>query len=422
MVKTSILRLVGSTAPRAEISSIKDTLMELLREGARRMLTSAVEAEVQSYVAAYGQERDAHGLCLVVRNGYMPERILQTGIGPLHIRQPRVNDRRIDDFGRRYRFHSSILPAYLRKTRDLEELIPWLYLRGISTGDFSQALQALIGPAAKGFSANTVLRLCETWQQEFCDWESRSLKEKRYVYFWADGVYFNVRLGDGDRQCVLVVIGVTKDGKKELVAMTDGIRESKISWKILLESLKSRGLEIAPELAVGDGSLGFWSALAEVFPTTKIQRCWVHKTANVLDKLPKSLQEDAKKMLHNIWMAPTRDEAYCMFESFVETFEDKYPKAVDCLCKDKDELLAFYDFPAEHWRHIRTTNPIESSFATVRLRTYRQKGPGSAKAGIAMAFRLMLCAEKRWKVLNGVVRLSEVVQQIKFIDGIRKAA
>lgn len=224
------------------------------------------------------------------------------------------------------------------------------------------------------------------------------------------------------RQCVLVVMGVTKDGKKELVAMSDGMRESKISWKSLLEDLKRRGIVIAPELAIGDGALGFWSALADVFPTTKIQRCWVHKTANVLDKLPKSLQTDAKKMIHNIWMASTREEANSMFESFVETFEDKYPKAVNCLCKDKDELRAFYDFPAEHWRHIRTTNPIESTFATVRLRTYRQKGPGSAKAGLAMAFKLMLCAQKKWKVINGIVMLSDVVQKVKFIDGIKKAA
>jgi transposase-like protein len=386
------------------------------------MLATAIETEVNEYCERFKSELDENGHRLVVRNGYMKERTIRTGLGEIELRKPRVNDRRVDAFGNRCRFESSIVPPYLRKTKTVEEMVPWLYLRGISTGDFQQALQGLFGPDVKGFSANTVQRLCEVWQQEFATWESRDLSDKRYVYLWADGVYFKVRLGDGEKQCVLVVIGVLEDGTKELVAMTDGVRESKASWKSLLLDIKTRGLEIAPKLAIGDGALGFWGAINEVYPTTLHQRCWVHKTVNILDKLPKSKQPDAKRDLHEIYMAESRDKAEKAFNEFITSYQAKYPKAVECLSKDRDELLAFYDFPAEHWMSIRTTNPIESTFATVRLRTYRTKGPGSARAGLAMAFKLMECAQKRWRKLNGSALVLEVAEGVEFEDGIKKAA
>jgi transposase-like protein len=300
-------------------------------------------------------------------------------------------------------------------------LIPWLYLKGISTGDFSEALVALLGPEAPGLSASTVVRLKEVWLRDYEAWRKRSLADKRYVYLWVDGIHFNVRLDEG-RQCILVVMGATPEGRKELVAVQDGLRESEQSWRELLLDLKSRGLREAPKLAVGDGALGFWAALRKVFGETHEQRCWVHKTANVLNYLPKGKQGKAKGMLHDIWMAETKTEAQRAFDLLIETYHAKYPKATECLAKDRDVLLTFYDFPAEHWKHIRTTNPIESTFATVRLRTRRTKGCGSRAATLTMVFRLMQCAEQHWRALNGSLLLDDVIRGVQFVDGLRKNA
>jgi transposase-like protein len=308
----------------------------------------------------------------------------------------------------------------LRKTKNIEELIPWLYLKGISTGGFSEALAALVGPEAKGLSANTITRLKAVWEKEYEEWSHRSLEGKHYVYLWVDGVHFNIRLEE-DRQCILVVLGATADGKKELIAVADGYRESEQSWKALLLDVKSRGLKVDPKLAIGDGALGFWKALPQIYPTTREQRCWVHKTANVLDKLPKRLQPEAKEKIHEIWMASTRAAAEKAFDLFLKTYEAKYPKAMQCLAKDREKLLEFYNFPAEHWSHLRTTNPIESTFATVRLRTTRTKGSGTRTACLTMVFKLMQSASKRWRTLNGAKLLPEVIAGITFTDGIKFA-
>ena len=401
-----------------------DVLNEILRQGARKMLGAAIENEVGEYVAAHADQRDDTGRRLVARNGHLPQRSIQTGLGAIEVRRPRVNDRRTDREGHRLRFTSKILPPYLRRTKSIDELIPWLYLRGISTGDFSQALEALLGPQAKGLSPTNIVRLKDSWQQEWKAWSQRSLAGKRYVYFWADGVYFNIRLADegNQRQCILVLMGATADGTKELIAISEGYRESEQSWKELLLDVKARGLASAPKLAVADGALGFWAALPKVFSTTREQRCWVHKTANVLNKLPKHVQPKAKAMLHEIWMAETKAEADKAFDRFVATFEAKYPKASECLAKDRRELLAFYDFPAEHWMHIRTTNPIESTFATVRLRTHRTKGSGSRTACLTMVFKLTQCAQQSWRKLNGSVLLPEVIRGVQFVDGQRQEA
>ena len=405
--------------PQESTSSVLD---EILRGGAQKMLGTAIEAEVETYLAARRHLVGESGHRSVVRNGHLPERSIQTPMGAVPVKQPRVRDRR--EAGEREEFRSSILPPYLRKTKSLEDLIPWLYLKGISTGDFSEALQALLGPDAPGLSATTITRLKAGWEQEYKDWSSRSLEGKRYVYLWADGVHFNVRLEDpaNARQCILVLMGATAAGKKELIAIADGYRESEQSWIELLLGAKSQGLSVAPELAVGDGALGFWKALHQVFPTTRDQRCWVHKTANVLNKMPKSIQQKAKSMLHDIWMASTREDAQQAFDLFLETFRAKYPAAVSCLEKDRDALLAFYDFPAEHWIHLRTTNPIESTFATVRLRTKKTKGCGSRTACLTMVFKLVLSAQKRWRALNGAKFLADVIQGVVFEDGVRKAA
>jgi transposase-like protein len=386
------------------------------------MLAVAVLAEAKAYVEAHKHLLDGAGHRLVVRNGYLPQREILTGLGPLEVRQPRVRDRRPPQ--ERGTFTSAILPPYLRKTKSVEELLPWLYLKGVSTGDFSEALQALLGPDAPGLSATTITRLKATWEREYDAWRQRSLLDKRYVYVWADGVYFNIRLGNPgkDRQCILVLIGATEEGKKELLAITDGYRESAQSWKELLLDCKVRGLTVPPKLAIGDGGLGFWAALREVYPSTREQRCWVHKTANVLNKMPKGIQGKAKAMLHDVWMAPTRAEAEKAFDLFVTSFEAKYPKATECLGKDRDVLLTFYDFPAEHWIHLRTTNPIESTFATVRLRTRRTKGCGSRVACLTMVFKLVQCAERHWRALNGSALLPEVLEGVQFIDGVRKEA
>ena len=394
----------------------RSPLDEALREGARQMLLKAIEAEVADYVEAHQQEVDEEGRRLVVRNGYARERSLVTGVGTLRVKAPRVEDRRVDGQGRKFRFTSQILPPYLRRTKSVEELIPWLYLNGISTGDFSEALAALLGPDAPGLSATTVVRLKEVWRGEYEAWSKRSLAGQRFVYVWADGIYSNVRLDD-ERQCLLVVMGARADGRKQLLAVHDGFRESELSWRELLGDLKRRGLELSPKLAVGDGGLGFWAALRKVYPATPEQRCWVHKTANVLDKLPKGMQSKAKQALHDIYLAASRQAAAEAFDSFVALYEKKFPKAVACLEKDRDALLAFYDFPAEHWGHLRTTNPIESTFATVRLRQRRTKGCGSREASLTMAFMLARQAERHWRRLNGSDVIVHVLEGKKFKDG-----
>jgi putative transposase len=394
----------------------QDVMTEILRGGAQKMLADMIQQEVEDWLAQRAHLRDEQGRRQVVRNGYLPERKITTGVGPIDVQQPRVRDRRPVDQAEP--FTSKILPPYLRKTKSIEELIPWLYLKGISTGDFSEALKALVGPDCPGLSATTVTRLKGVWEQEFQEWNKRSLEGKQYVYVWADGVHFNIRLEE-DRQCILVLMGATAEGKKELLAVVDGFRESEQSWKGLLLDVQARGLVAEPKLAIGDGALGFWKALRQIYPNTQEQRCWVHKTANVLDNLPKRLQPEAKQKLHEIWLADTREHANEAFDLFVRTYEAKYSKTVECLKKDRDVLLAFYDFPAEHWIHLRTSNPIESTFATVRLRTKRTKGSGSRTACLTMVYKLMQSASKKWRLLNGSELIPDVIQGIPFTNGIR---
>ena len=393
--------------------SVADALTEVLRRGARELIQQAVEAEVAEAIAQFAALKDEHGRQRVVRNGYLPERGIQTGIGEVAVRAPRVRDRAGE-----LKFSSSILPPYLRRTRSLDELLPWLYLKGLSSSDFSGALTALLGPAAPGLSAATICRLKEIWRLEYEQWRQRSLSDKEYVYVWADGIYFGVRLEDA-RQCMLVLIGATKEGRKELLGLIDGYRESEMSWKELLLELKERGLTVDPKLAIGDGSLGFWKALPQVFGSTRTQRCWKHKTANVLNKLPKGLQAKAKAELNDIWMAESRAVAEQAFDNFLLSYESKYPKASECLSKDRTALLTFYDFPALHWQHIRTTNPIESTFATVRLRTSKTRGCVSRGGILAMVFKLTKVAEQRWYKLKGSELLVQVTQAVRFKDGIQ---
>ncbi len=399
--------------------SIPDPLTEVLRAGARRLLAEAVEAEVEAFIEEHADLSDADGRRRVVRHGYMPERSVQTGIGPVAVCRPRVRDRQPEAAGGRLRFTSSILPPYLRRARSVEELLPWLYLKGISTGDFAEALAALLGAQAPGLSATTITRLKAAWAEEYERWSKHDLSAKRYVYFWVDGIYFRPRL-DHDKQCLLVIIGADAVGNKDIVALGDGYRESEQSWLELLLDLKRRGLVVGPELAIGDGALGFWKALRQVYGQTAEQRCWVHKTANVLNKLPKSLQSKAKGRLHDIWMAETRADAEAAFDFFAQAYGAKYEKAVACLAKDRDVLLAFYGFPAEHWKHVRSTNPIESTFATVRLRTTKTKGCLSRKTALAMVFKLLLSARKKWRRLDGPDHLAEVIQGVRFEDGIKQ--
>jgi putative transposase len=395
---------------------VADPLTEVLRSGARELLQQAVEAEVAEFVARHRELKDERQRQRVVRNGYRPERTIQTGIGEVAVQGPRARDRQGE-----LKFHSSILPAYLRRTRSIEELLPWLYLKGLSTGDFSEALAALLGKGAAGLSAATISRLKEMWKGEYERWSKRELSGKNFVYIWVDGVHFGVRLEDAS-QCILVVIGATTDGKKELLAMSDGYRESADSWKELLLDLKQRGLTIDPKIAIGDGALGFWKALPQVFGNTRQQRCWVHKTANVLNKLPKGQQGKAKAALHEIWMAESRAAADQAFDHFLSTYQTKYAKAAECLAKDRDHLLTFYDFPAEHWRHIRTSNPIESTFATVRLRTAKTRGCVSRAGILAMVFKLSKSAEQRWQKLKGAARLAQVIEGVRFKDGLQEEA
>jgi len=395
----------------------RDVLGEILRQGAREMLARTIQAEVADWIDAHAHVTDTAGRRQVVRNGSHPERDILTGLGPITVQQPRVLDRR--PAGQRETFTPNVLPPYLRRTKNIDDAIPWLYLKGISTGDFPEALQGLFGIEAKGLSANTVTRLKAAWEDEYGAWSKRSLKGKHYVYVWADGVHFNIRLEDG-RQCILVLMGATADGQKELIAIADGYRESEQSWKELLLDVKARGLEIEPSLAIGDGALGFWKAIRQVWDTTKEQRCWVHKTANVLDKLPRGSQPKAKGMLHEIYLAESREAATKALDLFVATYEAKYPKATECLSKDRDVLLTFYDFPAEHWLHIRTTNPIESVFSTVRLRHSKTKGSGTRKACLTMVFKLMESASRTWRALNGSTRIPEVIAGAVFVNGVKQ--
>jgi putative transposase len=389
-------------------------LDEILREGARKMLQAAIESEIEEYIVKYQAVVDAGGKQLVTRNGYMPERTIHTGVGPLPITRPRVDDRALHPDKR---FESIVLPKYMRRTPSIDSLIPLLYLKGISTNDFPSALSALIGEGAKGFSSSTIVRLKQIWEEEYETWSKRDLVGKQYAYFWVDGIHFNVRLDD-DKSCILVIMGADSQGNKELIAVSDGHRESKISWKEVLLDLRNRGLSVDPKLVIGDGALGFWAAARETYGTnTKEQRCWVHKTANILDKMPKSQQGKAKSMIHEMYMADTKLRALKAYDHFIETYSSKYPKAIECLMKDKEHLFTFYDFPAIHWQHIRTTNPIESTFATIRLRTQKTRGCGSRTATLTMVYKLAVEAAKGWKKLKGYKMILLVLENRKFVDG-----
>lgn len=390
-----------------------DALSELVRQGARQIIAQAVEAELNEFLAQYQEVKDASGRQGVVRNGYLPERTITTGMGPVEVQVPKVRDRT----GNGIKFNSLLLPPYLKRARSVEEVLPWLYLKGLSAGDFSEALESLLGPQVKGLSAATIGRLKAKWQQEHRTWQQRSVRHKRYIYIWADGIYFNIR--EDEAQCILVIIGVTDAGYKELLAIDAGPRESELSWKSMLLKLKEQGLEHDPQLAIGDGSLGFWKALPQVFPTTKKQRCWVHKTANVLNKLPKTLQPKAKKDLWEIYRAETKTEANQALNRFINTYQAKYPEAAECLAKDREVLLTFYEFPAEHWQHIRSTNPIESTFATVRLRTDKTRGAVSPQTILSLVFKLIQSAQKRWLRIRGFKHLRQVIEGVPFKDGIR---
>ncbi len=399
-----------------------DQLTEVLRNGARALLAQAVEAEVADFLGKHADLKTVEGHRRVVRHGHLPGREVMTGIGPVAVRQPRVRDREAAaDAPGRIRFTPSILPPYMRRSKSIETLLPVLYLKGVSTGDFSEALAALLGRDAAGLSATAIGRLKDGWLDEHAAWQRRDLSTRRYVYVWADGIHIEARMED-EKQCILVVIGATPEGKKELIGFTDGARESAQDWRDLLLDLKRRGLDPQPELAIADGALGFWKAAGEVWPATREQRCWVHKTANVLGKLPKSQQPKAKRALQEIWMAETKGEAEAAFDAFIESYKLKYEKAALCLNKDRDALLAFYDFPAEHWKHLRTTNPIESTFATVRHRTIRSKGCLSNKTALAMVFKLVEGAQRSWRRLDGHTLLPKLILGAKFSDGLEVAS
>lgn len=402
----SKLELVKTPEKTVEV----DPLTELLRNGAKSLIAAAVEAELEEMLKMYSCKL-SDGRESLVRNGYLPARTIQTGIGDVEIKIPKIRDRN----GEGMKFNSSLLPPYLKRTKSIEELIPWLYLKGVSTGGFQEALSALLGDRAKGLSSNTISRLKADWLTEYQEWIQRDLSQKKYVYFWADGIYSNVRMDN--RVCLLVIIGVTEHGTKELVAVEDGFRESTASWEELLIKLKQKGLNQGPRLATGDGAMGFWNALSKIYPECKHQRCWVHKTANVLNKIPKSTQPKVKQAMYNIWMAETKKEAEIAFDNTLECYSAKYPKAMECLQKDRKELLAFYNFPAEHWVHIRTTNPVESTFATVRLRSKRSKNCGPRDTTLAMVFKLMESAQKKWRKIRGFKLLTLVVNNVPFIDG-----
>ena len=391
---------------------ISDALTDLLRTGAQQLIASAVEAELECFLRQFSQTRTTAGHAEVVRNGHHPARPIQTGIGPVSVRLPKVRSKE----GKPVTFRSALVPPYVRKTRTLEATLPWLYLKGISTGEMGAALKVLLGPDAKGLSANTISRLKQDWAKEYEGWRNTQLDKEPIVYIWADGIYSGLR-GEDDKLCALVIVGVNARGQKQFLAIEDGVRESTQSWREVLLSLKSRGMN-APKLAIGDGAMGFWAALEEVFPTSRQQRCWQHKTMNVLNCLPKLSQPKAKSALHNIWQAETKEDANKAFDLFVKTYEPKYPKAALCLQKDRDELMAFFDFPAQHWQSIRTSNPIESAFATIRHRTKRSKGCLTRDGMLHMIFKLGQCAEQNWRKLRGFDYLAKVITGVKFKDGI----
>jgi putative transposase len=407
---------ITTNHPKEATALVSDGVLEtLIRAGARQVLQAALEAEIQEHLEKYKNYVNRDGTRQVVRNGHQPERTLLTAAGPIPVRRPRVDDRILEEKGEQ-RFCSHILPKFMRRAASLDSLIPALYLQGISTDDFPTALEAVLGPQAKGLSASTVVRLKEAWTKDYQEWCARDLSKKHYVYVWADGVYCKARLEE-QKSCLLVIIGADSSGKKELLGLSDGLRESKQSWKELLLDLQARGLKQAPQLATCDGAMGFQAAAAELWPTTRIQRCWFHKLGNVLDKVPKALGQKVKAMLHEQFMAPTREQALKAYDVFIATFQEKYPKAVECLTKDKEELFTFYDFPAFHWIHIRTTNPIESTFSTVRLRHRRTKGSGTRQTTLTMVFKLCKEAERSWRRLMGFHLIPLVEAGRKFVDG-----
>jgi transposase-like protein len=397
--------------------AIDDPLTSILRSGARQLLARAVEMEAEEFLAAMKDLKLPDGRGRVVRHGHGPERTIQTGIGPVEVSAVKIRDRGATIDGERIRFSSAILPKWARRTKSLDALLPVLYLRGISTGDFQEALAALLGKEAPNLSPAVVLRLTAQWQADYDAWQKRDLSARRYVYVWADGVYLQARMEDA-AECMLVLIGATPEGKKELVGFQTGVRESAQNWRELLIDIKRRGLEIAPDLAIGDGALGFWRAIEEIFPGTRHQRCWVHKSANVLNKVALSVQANMKEDLREIYGAPTRAAAAAAIDVFADKYGAKYDKAVTCLTKDREALLAFFDFPAEHWDHLRTSNPIESVFATVRHRTIRTKGALSTKTAKLMVFKLVTAAAKTWRRLKGENQLPKVVKGVKFQNGI----
>ena len=408
---TSIEMVVATT------DEIQGAIERIAREGAKKLLQAALEAEVEEHLNRYEQIKDAEGHRLVVRNGHAPRRLILTGVGPVAVRRPRIDEREVKGHQGHQGFSSSILPRFLRRSPTLEGALATLYLKGISTNDFGAALAAIMGEGAAGLSASTISKLKQVWEAEYEAWRKRPLESKQYAYLWADGVYFNVRLEE-QRTCILVVIGANYQGKKELLAVGDGYRESEQSWKELLLELKSRGLEIDPKLAIADGALGFWKALPQVFPTTRAQRCWVHKTLNVLDKMPKSLHGRAKSMIRDIYMAENKAAALKAYRLFIDSFHEKYPKAVACLQGDEEALFSFYEMPAAHWQHIRSTNVIESVFATVRLRTQKTKGCGTRLATLTMVFKLMQEAQKSWRRLDDWEKLTWVLEGRRFVDGV----
>jgi len=400
---------------------IDDPLTEILVAGAKRLITQAVEAEFEAFLSAHAHQVLPDGRRRVVRHGHDPARTIQTGIGPVEVKKPKARDRSTAERGERIRYSSAIVPQWARRTKSLDALLPALYLRGVSSGDFQEVLAALLGKDAPNLSPAVIARLKGEWEGEYQRWQKRDLSARRYVYLWADGVYLQARM-EPQAECMLVLIGATPEGRKELVGFQTGLRESAQSWKELLADLKARGLSFAPELAVGDGALGFWKALEEAFPTTRHQRCWLHKTLNVLDKLPKSVQPAAHKDLREIWLSPNRATAEAAMATFSEKYTPKYDKAVNCLLKDRDALLTFFDFPAEHWTHLRTSNPIESVFSTVRHRTVRTKGALSQDTARLMVFKLVMAASKNWRRLKGQNQLPKIIGGVKFRDGIEAAS
>ncbi|MDR4502043.1 MAG: IS256 family transposase [Nitrospirales bacterium] len=403
-----------STKRQPEEPVSRDTLTELLRTGARRLLAHALEAERAELVAQYAKQQDEHGRAIVVGNGYQPAREIQTGIGPVTVQVPKVRSRQ----GEPVTFRSALVPPDVRKTASFEAAVPWLYLKGISAGEMQTALEVLVGPDAKGLSASTVARLKHTWREEYEAWRQRRIDKEQWVYLWVDGIYTGLR-ADQQRLCVLVVIGVNARGEKHFLAIEDGVRESTQSWREVLANLQARGMK-APKVAVGDGAMGFWAALEELYPTTRQQRCWVHKTRNVLNALPTTVQPKAKQALHEIWQAETKAAAEQAFDSFLKIYEPKYPKATGCLQKDREELLTFYAFPAHHWQSLRTTNPIESTFETIRHRTKQTNGCLTRDGMLHMMFKLGQCAERTWRRLRGFQQLPQVIEGSQFTDGMEQ--